>query len=115
MGRILVRIAAALAALVGLGWLGLQVKPRPLAPYTAPEPALATIPLPAGLPTPVERYYRGLYGDEVPVVTSAVVTGRMWLRPWASPCPGAFASSTRRGRGTATISRPPGSAFPSCG
>jgi len=99
MGRILIRIAAALAALVGLGWLGLQVKPRPLAPYGVQEPALATIPLPAGLPAPVERYYRSLYGDEVPVVTSAVVTGRMWLRPFGVTMPGRFRFTYEAGQG----------------
>jgi hypothetical protein len=41
-----------------------------------------TVSLPAGLPAPVERFYRTVYGDRVPVVASAVVTGRAKLRPF---------------------------------
>jgi hypothetical protein len=36
--------------------------------------------LPAGLPEPVDRFYRALYGDEVPSVHSAVITGRGTMR-----------------------------------
>jgi hypothetical protein len=36
--------------------------------------------LPAGLPGPVERFYRQTYGDEVPVYHSAVITGRGSVR-----------------------------------
>ena len=38
------------------------------------------MPLPAGLPKPVERFYRQTYGDEIPVYHSAVVSGRGSLR-----------------------------------
>ncbi len=39
------------------------------------------MPLPAGLPAPVERFYHALYGDRVPVITTAVLSGRCWMRP----------------------------------
>ena len=39
------------------------------------------MPLPTGLPAPVERYYRQLYGDQVPVIESAVITGRATMSP----------------------------------
>lgn len=36
--------------------------------------------LPAGLPAPVARYYRVTCGEQVPVIESAVITGRARLR-----------------------------------
>jgi hypothetical protein len=33
------------------------------------------MPLPDGLPAPVERFYRQVYGDDVPRIESAVITG----------------------------------------
>jgi membrane protease YdiL (CAAX protease family) len=38
------------------------------------------MPLPGGLPAPVERFYRQIYGENVPVITSAVITTRAKLR-----------------------------------
>jgi hypothetical protein len=38
------------------------------------------LPLPAGLPPPVERFYRVLYGDTVPAVHSAIISGRGTMR-----------------------------------
>ena len=72
--------AGILAGLVTLGWLGLQVQPRPFPAYP-PAGTPETVPLPAGLPAPVERFYRQTYGGRVPVITSAVITGRATLRP----------------------------------
>jgi len=70
-----------LALLLVLGVVfGLRMQPAPLPPYTAPAMPLETIPLPAGLPEPVERFYRLTYGDQVPVYTSAVISGRGSLR-----------------------------------
>jgi hypothetical protein len=70
-------------AVVGLtGWVGFRIPPRPLPDVAleAADPAPATIALADGLPVPVERFYRGLYGDEVPVITSAVISGRGTMR-----------------------------------
>jgi hypothetical protein len=67
-------------ALVVVGWIGLRVRPRPLdAPAVTAGP-VDTIPLPDGLPAPVDQFYRAMYGDEVPVITSAVISGRGRLR-----------------------------------
>ena len=66
-----------LAGLLALGWLGLQVKPAPFPAISGTSAALQTIPLPSGLPAPVERFYRLTYGDHIPVITSAVITGRI--------------------------------------
>jgi hypothetical protein len=59
---------------------GFRQPPAPLPPYTAQAAALTTIPLPAGLPAPVERYLRLTYGDQIPVYTSAVISGRGTVR-----------------------------------
>ena len=70
-----------LAGLLALGWLGLQVKPAPFPVIPGTSVAPETIPLPPGLPAPVERFYRLTYGERVPVITSAVITGRATIRP----------------------------------
>lgn len=61
---------------------GLRVQPAPFPAYTAasayPD---ETVPIPAGLPAPVERYYRLTYPDgRLPVYHSAVISGRGTLR-----------------------------------
>lgn len=40
------------------------------------------IPVPDGLPEPVDRFYRTVYGDEMPVIKSAVFTGKAKVRPF---------------------------------
>lgn len=73
-----------------LGWLGLQVKPKPFPanPERSPEPA--TVPLPEDLPAPVDRLFRAIIGDEVPVIESAVITGRAQLRFMGITFPGRY-------------------------
>jgi hypothetical protein len=70
-----------LAAILGLGWLGLQVRPAPFATVPRKLVPPETIRLPAGLPAPVERFYRQVYGDSVPVIKTAVISGRGTMRP----------------------------------
>jgi len=79
--QIILVLVAVLAALVLLIWLGLRIKPAPLAAFPQAPGVIETIPLPVGLPAPVERFYRQIYGDHVPVLTSAVLSGRATLRP----------------------------------
>lgn len=74
-------VVAVIAGLLLAGRLGLSVKPRPFPPFPGRTPQLQTKSLPPGLPAPVERFYRLLYGDEVPLIHSAVITGQMKLRP----------------------------------
>ena len=61
-------------------FLALSIKPQPFPMYPERSPALKTVELPADLPTPVVRYYRTVIGDRVPVIKSAVITGRAKLR-----------------------------------
>lgn len=87
--RVLIGLAAALGLLLALGWAGLQVNARPF-PAAAPGRAPRRLPLPAGLPAPVERFARAVYGDTLPEVRSAVVSGRARLAPTGLPLPTRF-------------------------
>lgn len=79
-GRPLGYVAGGLATVVATGWLGLQFTPAPLSQPAVSAGETATVPLPEGLPAPVARFYRTLYGDRVPVIDSAVITGRGTMR-----------------------------------
>ena len=59
---------------------GLRMQPRPFSAYPQPTQPLSTTALRADLPAPVARYYQTIMGDEVPVVETAVITGRGTLR-----------------------------------
>ena len=89
--KIIYIILLVLALLVFIGWLGLQVKPAAFAPYEAQTPALKTVPLPENLPAPVERYYRAVYGETIPVIESAIFQGHATIRPIMNiPLPARF-------------------------
>jgi hypothetical protein len=79
--NILYIILIVLAALLFIGWLGLQFKPAPFPVYDAQTPEFKTIPLPENLPAPVKRFYRAAYGDKIPVIDSAIFQGRATVRP----------------------------------
>ena len=68
------------ALLILLIWLGLSIKPRPFSNFPQQSGEWETLPLPEGLPSPVERFYGQVYGRSVPVIESFVVTGRAKLR-----------------------------------
>lgn len=76
--------------LIALGWLGLHISPQPLPPFPEESGALQTIPLPAGLPMPVERFYRQIYGENLPLIEAAVFSGRATLRVNGITMPGRF-------------------------
>ncbi len=49
------------------------------------------MPLPARLPAPVERFYRTVYGGEIPVIETAVIQGRGIMKPFMNiPIPARF-------------------------
>ena len=61
-------------ALLGLGWLGLRARPKPL---SHPAGKVFTYaPLPPDLPEPVKHHYKLAYGEEAPVAETAVLLGR---------------------------------------
>lgn len=93
-------VVASAAGLAAVGWLGLRIPPRPLAPPRAiPAPA-GEVDLPAGLPAPVARYYRvlGAGGPRVPRVETFALWGRARMRVIPLlPLPVAFWSEHRVG------------------
>ena len=78
--RFVLIVIAVLLALIALVVIGLQIKPAPFTAFAQTSAKLETVPLPSGLPAPVERFYRKIYGDNSPIITSAVITGRATLR-----------------------------------
>ena len=79
-----------IAILLLIGWLGLQIKPKPFSPYPEKTPELKTIPLPAGLPAPVERFYKTVYGENIPVIETVVIKGRANISPFGVKLPARF-------------------------
>lgn len=78
--KIIIWIAVIIVVVVFVGWIGLRIKPAPFAPVSLPALGMQTMPLPDDLPPPVDRFYRQVYGDEAPVVETAVVSGRATMR-----------------------------------
>ena len=102
LGAVRVKIIAiavgVLAVLALLGWLGLRINPKPFASFGEQLP-LRSVPLPAGLPAPVERFYRQLYGENLPVITSAVISGRAKMRLQGISFPARFRFVHAAGQG----------------
>jgi hypothetical protein len=74
-----INLGGILVELAGLAWAGLRIKPEPFSPvYGAGEPEMMS--LPEGLPGPVARHYRVMYGERVPVLRSGAVSGRGTMR-----------------------------------
>lgn len=82
-GLMMVGIVVGLLVLVILAvWGGMQIKPRAFDDYGDRTPALEKVPVPDDLPEPVARFYDVITGgtNEVPVIDSAVLTGRATMR-----------------------------------
>jgi hypothetical protein len=88
--RFVIGALAGLAGLVGLGWLGIRIKPAPLPAFPQKSGDAKTVPLPEDLPAPVERFYRQVYGERVPVIESLVVSGRGKIRVMGITFPARF-------------------------
>ena len=77
---ILLLLVGAFAVLILLGWVGLRIKPKPFPALRQQSGARGTVPLPEGLPIPVERFYHQVYGEDIPMIESLVVSGRAKMR-----------------------------------
>ncbi len=88
-----------LVVLAGIGWLGLQIKPQPFPAYPQQTPALPVTDLPADLPAPVARYYKTIMGERVPLVETAVISGRGRLRIKGVTFPARFRFTHIAGQG----------------
>lgn len=99
-GLAVVGVAAAAGAVGATVVAGARVQPEPFPDW--PEPSglpRDVVDLPTGLPAPVDRWLRGIYGDRVPVVGSVVVTGRALIRPFGMWLPARFRFTHDAGHG----------------
>ena len=78
--QIIVILFGVIVGLTLLAWLGLQIKPVPFAAFPQQSLTLETVPLRTDLPPPVNRFYHRIYGESVPMITSAIISGRGTLR-----------------------------------
>ncbi len=96
---IVVAAAIGIASMFGIAWLGLQIPPRPFPDIPEQTPALETVELPPNLPTPAIRYYKTIVKDQVPVIESAIITGRGSIRVKGITFPSRFRFAYLAGRG----------------
>ncbi len=81
MNTTLLVILGVFAGLSLLIWLGTKILPKPFVPYTGESAEIEeTMPIPKDLPEPVDRFYRKIYGEQIPVFDSFILTGRGRLR-----------------------------------
>jgi Family of unknown function (DUF6544) len=84
-GRIMLEVGLGIVGILTLvlllGWIGLQIRPLSFPNFPQVAGTMQTIPLPENLPSPVARFYHTVYGDTIPVITSAVITGHADVRP----------------------------------
>lgn len=80
--------------IIGIGifsFLGLLIKPKSFPAYPEEQQKIDTIALPEGLPEPVDRFYRTVYGDEIPVIKTVVIQGQATMKPFLNiPIPARF-------------------------
>ncbi|MBI5955309.1 MAG: hypothetical protein HY865_26940 [Chloroflexi bacterium] len=88
--KITLIIVSIILVLLLLGWIGLHVKPQPFAMPVLPQAEQETVPIPDGLPAPVERFYRTVYGAQMPLIDTVVLTGRGRIRPFGIWLPARF-------------------------
>lgn len=76
----LLLIVSILVLLILIVFLGLKIQPRAFPPFTFATSEINTVPLPDNLPAPVTRFYSTLYGNEIPLINSTVISGTGRLR-----------------------------------
>jgi hypothetical protein len=97
--KVIIIIVVVVTALIALGWLGLQIKPKPFAAFRGGPAELKAVALPDALPVPVARFYRQLYGESIPVIETAVISGRARLRVSGISFPARFRFIHQAGQG----------------
>ena len=80
MNKPLILVIGAVAGFSLLVWLGTKINPKPFEPFAEGSQELGTFPIPDDLPAPVEKFYRVVYGEEIPEIRSFILTGRGSLR-----------------------------------
>jgi hypothetical protein len=80
MNKYLIWLIVSVAGLFFVIWSGINITPKPFSPFPEKSGETNTFPLPEGLPVPVERFYRVIYGDRLPEINSFVLSGRGKIR-----------------------------------
>ncbi|QRN84235.1 hypothetical protein JR338_05715 [Chloroflexota bacterium] len=89
--KIIIITACVILGIGVIGFLGLQIKPKSFPVYPEKQQDIGSIVLPEGLPEPVDRFYRTLYGDEIPVIETVVIQGRATMKPFLNiPIPARY-------------------------
>lgn len=99
MKKIVAGTAIGVGAVLGAGWVGLQVSPPPFTTSAYQSAPVETIAMPQKLPSPVRRYAHTTFGDRIPVIASAVITGRGRLRFGGIAFPARFRFTYLAGQG----------------
>jgi len=73
-------VLGAVVAVPVLLWVGLHVPAAPFSAYAEAGDVSTSVSLPSGLPAPVARFYQTVYGDGIPTIRTAVISGRARLR-----------------------------------
>ncbi len=79
--KVFLILVSSLLILAVIGFIGLQVQPASFPAFAGLSGKLETIALPAGLPVPVAKFYQKMYGQRIPIIRSAVISGRATIRP----------------------------------
>lgn len=99
LAKVLLIACGIIAFLVFLGWLGLRFQPAKFPDYDEVARQTEPVPLPKGLPAPVERFYEKTYGDKIPVIKTVVITGRARMRPMGPWMPARYRFTHDAGKG----------------
>jgi len=91
-------IVVILAALAIVALAGLLVRPEGFAQRYVSDKNIRTNQVPAGLPPPVERFFRASFGENIPETRTAVFTGRGKIRPFGIWLPARFVFIHKVGR-----------------
>ena len=74
--KVITWITIVFVAVIVTGWAGIRVKPVSFESFAQVQPDFHYVELPDELPAPVDSFFRSIYGERVPVISSAVITGR---------------------------------------
>lgn len=77
-------------ALILILWVGLLIQPSSFPSKNQANPEMEYIPIPVGLPDPVDRFYKAVYGEKIPVINTVVIQGRGRMRPFGIWLPARF-------------------------
>lgn len=90
MGQPALLVFALILLLFALAWIGLLVQPKGFAQRFVSDKDIKNVPIPTGLPSPVERFFRAYFGETMPETRTVVFTGRGKIRPFGIWLPARF-------------------------